>query len=93
MTVLEEVELKILQMMADGHTNAEIAKRLNYSTDGLKSKLHGYGRKLASGQYRIYKGLFDTMGARNRTHAVALAFRAGILRGDGDGQAEQRNAS
>lgn len=58
-------QLQVLQLAADGRTNARIAARLGLSTDGVKS---------------VMRVVFERLGARDRAHAVALAYQAGLLR-------------
>ena len=59
---LTEVELKLLQLVASGLSNKEIARELSYSAETIKSEM---------------KRLYRQMGARNRTHAVIIAMRHG----------------
>jgi len=51
-------------MLADGHRQKTVATSLNYSPATIKGHLHTITRKI---------------GARNSTHAVAMAVRAGDL--------------
>lgn len=62
---LTERELQVLRGMADGKSNAEIGRELFVSEDTVKT----HARRL-----------FRKLGARDRAHAVAAAFRAGIVR-------------
>ena len=62
---LTERELQVLRGMADGKSNAEIGKDLFVSEDTVKTHARRLFRKLA---------------ARDRAHAVAAAFRAGLVR-------------
>jgi DNA-binding NarL/FixJ family response regulator len=57
-------ELDLLSLMADGLSDAEIAEKLSISAKTMRSRLHALRMK---------------MHARNRTHAVAIAFRRGLL--------------
>ena len=57
-------ELELLSLMADGLTDAEIAEKLSISAKTMRSRLHTLRIK---------------MQARTRTHAVAIAFRRGLL--------------
>ncbi len=57
-------ELQLLTLMADGLTDAEIAEKLAISPKTMRSRLHALRMK---------------MHARTRTHAVAIAFRRGLL--------------
>ena len=62
---LTERELQVLRGMADGKSNAEIGRELFVSEDTVKTHARRLFRKLA---------------ARDRAHAVAAAFRAGLVR-------------
>jgi DNA-binding NarL/FixJ family response regulator len=57
-------ELQVLKGMADGKSNAEIGRDLYVSEDTVKT----HARRL-----------FRKLGARDRAHAVASAFRAGLV--------------
>jgi DNA-binding NarL/FixJ family response regulator len=57
-------EVKILQLVAEGHSNREIGQTLNRSTATIKSHLLCIGRKLGTG---------------NRARMVVHALRAGII--------------
>ena len=61
---LTERELQVLRGMADGKSNAEIGRELFVSEDTVKT----HARRL-----------FRKLGARDRAHAVAAAFRAGMV--------------
>jgi ATP/maltotriose-dependent transcriptional regulator MalT len=61
---LSERELEVLSLIADGLSNAEIGRRLHVGRETVKSHA---------------RSILVKMPARNRTHAVALAFRTGIL--------------
>lgn len=61
---LTERELQVLRGMADGKSNAEIGRELFVSEDTVKTHARRLFRKLE---------------ARDRAHAVAAAFRAGIV--------------
>lgn len=61
---LTERELQVLNGMADGKSNAEIGRDLYVSEDTVKT----HARRL-----------FRKLGARDRAHAVASAFRAGLV--------------
>jgi DNA-binding NarL/FixJ family response regulator len=61
---LTERELQVLRGMADGKSNAEIGRDLYVSEDTVKT----HARRL-----------FRKLGARDRAHAVASAFRAGLM--------------
>jgi DNA-binding NarL/FixJ family response regulator len=61
---LTERELQVLRGMADGKSNAEIGRELSVSEDTVKT----HARRL-----------FRKLGARDRAHAVAAGFRAGLV--------------
>src|SRR2546421_4861061 len=61
---LTERELQVLHGMADGKSNAEIGRDLFVSEDTVKT----HARRL-----------FRKLGARDRAHAVASGFRAGLV--------------
>jgi DNA-binding NarL/FixJ family response regulator len=61
---LTERELQVLRGMSDGKSNAEIGRELFVSEDTVKT----HARRL-----------FRKLGARDRAHAVASAFRAGLV--------------
>jgi DNA-binding NarL/FixJ family response regulator len=63
LTVTER-ELQVLRGMADGKSNAEIGRELFVSEDSVKT----HARRL-----------FRKLGARDRAHAVAAGFRAGLV--------------
>jgi len=54
----------LLRLMADGLTNREIAAKLNYSESTVKKRV---------------QELLETLGVANRTQAVALAIRQGLI--------------
>lgn len=58
------VERELLQLVADGLTNREVAARLVVSRDTVKKRLEVVREKLQ---------------ARNRAAAVAIALRAGLI--------------
>jgi len=62
--VLTEREMQVLRGMADGKSNAEIGRELFVSEDTVKT----HARRL-----------FRKLGARDRAHAVAAGFRAGLV--------------
>jgi DNA-binding NarL/FixJ family response regulator len=61
---LTEREMQVLRGMADGKSNAEIGRELYLSEDTVKTHARRLFRKLR---------------ARDRAHAVASAFRAGLV--------------
>jgi DNA-binding NarL/FixJ family response regulator len=62
---LKPRESEILELLADGEDTREIAARLHLSCPTIKTYIHD---------------LIVATGARNRTHAVAIGFRTGLLR-------------
>lgn len=62
--VLNVLELTTLQGAADGETSKETAGREFYSEDTVKTAMKTARAKL---------------GAKNRTHAVAIAIRTGLI--------------
>lgn len=63
-------ELQVLNLLANGYTNQEIADRLSVSVDAVKNNVSSLAGKL---------------GSRNRAHTAVLAERAGLIGGDLDG--------
>lgn len=63
---LSEVEIEVLQDAARGYETLEIANRQHRSPETIHSHLKNIYRKLR---------------ARNRAHAVAIAYHVGIFRG------------
>jgi DNA-binding NarL/FixJ family response regulator len=62
---LSEQDTQLLTLVARGRTNAEIARKLD----------------LAQGTVKTYMSrLFARIGARDRTHAVVLAYESGLVR-------------
>ena len=61
---LTERHKNVLKLMALGETNEEIAQLLGLSVETIKDRV---------------REICDLMGARNRTHAVSLAFTTGRL--------------
>ena len=61
---LSERELDVLQQLADGHSNKEIAAQLNISPNTVKTHL---------------ARLFEKLGAKRRTDALNRARELGIL--------------
>lgn len=55
---------EVLDEIADGHTSAEIGRRLGIAEDTVKSRL---------------RLLYRRLGARDRAHAVSLAYRRRLL--------------
>jgi DNA-binding NarL/FixJ family response regulator len=61
---LTERELRVLRLLADGYSTAEIADELAYSESTIKAAIHELTARLS---------------LRNRSHAVAFALRAGLI--------------
>ena len=55
---------QILQLIADGHSTARVARRLDLSGETVRTHT---------------KAILARLGARDRAHAVALAMRAGLI--------------
>ncbi|MFL6141603.1 MAG: response regulator transcription factor [Labedaea sp.] len=64
-----QLVLAVLPLIANGMSNAEIAAQMYLSIDTVKSRV---------------SGLIALLGARDRAHAVTLAFEQGHLRRKGD---------
>lgn len=62
---LQARDRKILALVATGHTNREIGTLLHLAENTVKQ--------------RLTRHVFPDLGARDRAHAVALAFRRGLL--------------
>jgi DNA-binding NarL/FixJ family response regulator len=61
---LQEREVEVLRLLADGLDTVEIAQKLNYSERTIKN---------------IVSGMLTRLNLRNRSHAVAYAMRCGAL--------------
>jgi DNA-binding NarL/FixJ family response regulator len=61
---LQDREVEVLRLLADGLDTAEIAQQLNYSERTIKN---------------IVSGMLTRLNLRNRSHAVAYAIRCGVL--------------
>jgi DNA-binding NarL/FixJ family response regulator len=61
---LSHRELRVLRLLADGYSTAEIAGELAYSESTIKTAIHELTSRLE---------------LRNRSHAVAFAVRAGLI--------------
>jgi len=61
---LDDRDVEVLHLMADGMSTAVIAERLAYSESTIKNIIHA---------------IVGRLGARNRAHAVAIAVRAGLI--------------
>lgn len=62
--ILTAREMQVLLCLVDGDDNAEIAAEMYLSRETVKSHM---------------KHLVEKLGARNRTHVVALAYHHGLL--------------
>jgi DNA-binding NarL/FixJ family response regulator len=58
-----EREVRVLRLIADGYSNAEIARRLGWSQHTVKNVIYD---------------LMARLRLRNRTHVAAYAVRAGL---------------
>lgn len=63
-TALSTRQREVLDLIADGHGNREIATRLDLTEATVKSHVDK---------------IFEKLGVNGRAHAVAVAFRAGVL--------------
>jgi DNA-binding NarL/FixJ family response regulator len=63
-SALNDRDLEVLRLVADGHSTTKIANDLAYSESTIKNIIHATVHEL---------------GARNRAHAVALAVRANLI--------------
>lgn len=61
---LSQRELDVLRLLADGHDTSEISDKLAYSERTIKN---------------ILSTVLSRLGLRNRTHAVAIAIRSGLV--------------
>ena len=61
---LSHRELRVLRLLADGYSTAEIAGEMAYSESTIKTAIHEMTSRLE---------------LRNRSHAVAFAVRAGLI--------------
>ena len=62
--MLSPVEVRVLQLVAQGHSNRQIAAALSTSEDAVKGQV---------------KHILAKLSANDRTHAVTIAARRGIL--------------
>ena len=63
-STLTERERDVLVLLADGLTTAQVANHLSLSEHTVRSRV---------------KAMLGKLGARNREHAIAIAFREGAL--------------
>ena len=63
-STLTEREREVLELLAEGLTTAQVADRLSLSAHTVRSRV---------------KATLGKLGARNREHAIAIAFREGAL--------------
>jgi DNA-binding CsgD family transcriptional regulator len=63
-TPLTAGELQVLRGMSEGKTNADIGRELHLAEDTIKTRA---------------RSLFRKLGARDRSHAVAIGFQHGLL--------------
>jgi DNA-binding NarL/FixJ family response regulator len=61
---LSDRDVEVLRLMANGHSTAGIARDLSYSESTIKNIIHA---------------IVHELGARNRTHAVAMALRTQLI--------------
>lgn len=61
---LTDVEKQVLVHGAEGWTSAEIAKEMHYSVETIRS---------------AWKAIYWKLEARNRSHAVVIAMRMGVV--------------
>jgi DNA-binding NarL/FixJ family response regulator len=57
-------EIEVLRLIAAGNANKEIAAQLSTSEETVKSRV---------------KNIFDKLGANDRTHAVTIGLKRGII--------------
>ncbi|MCW2540543.1 MAG: hypothetical protein JWN95_2268 [Frankiales bacterium] len=62
--IFDSRELDVLRLLAEGHGTSEIAERIAYSERTVKNLLYA---------------ILTRLQARNRSHAVACALRAGLI--------------
>jgi len=61
---LSPMEVRVLQMVADGNSNKEIAAKLAVSEEAIKGQV---------------RNILSKLGASDRTHAAVLALKRGII--------------
>ncbi len=63
-TALSTIEIKVLQLVADGLTNEQIGLRLRSTPESVKSRV---------------RNILPKLGVHTRAHAVAEGFRRGLI--------------
>jgi DNA-binding NarL/FixJ family response regulator len=58
------VEVRVLRLIADGHSNKEIAALLSVTEDAVKSQV---------------RNILAKLGADDRTHAAMIGLKRGII--------------
>jgi predicted transcriptional regulator len=76
---LTDRKLEILQLLANGYTQKEVAAELGITRGTVKNHILGQCRK----DKENIPGILTSMGAKNTTHAVYLATLQGLLPIDG----------
>jgi DNA-binding NarL/FixJ family response regulator len=61
---LSPMEVRVLQLVADGNSNKEIAEKLAVSEESIKGQV---------------RNILSKLGANDRTHAAVLALKRGII--------------
>jgi DNA-binding NarL/FixJ family response regulator len=61
---LTPAEISVLQLIAAGNANKEIADKLSTTEESVKSRV---------------KSILSKLGANDRTHATTIALRRGII--------------
>lgn len=76
---LTKRKLEILQLLANGYTQKEVAEKLGITRGTVKNHILGQSRK----DKENLPGIITILGATNTTHAVYLATLQGLLPIDG----------
>ena len=61
---LSPMEIRVLELIASGHTNKEIAAKLSVTEEATKGQV---------------KSILSKLGTHDRTHAAVIGFRRGII--------------
>ena len=61
---LSPSEVRVLQLIAQGNANKEIAERLSVTEDAIKGQV---------------RSILAKLGAHDRTHAAVIALKRGII--------------